>query len=532
MKEHAQFAGLVLAEPQLGAFLEAVRPGVLPEHFARIEAMTRAFPKLMSFLDQDGMSIARLRKVAFGAATEKTATVCPPTQDPPPSERPPKRKRKGHGRCPASGYTGARRVRVTHPTLKPGDPCPNCQKGKLRVQPKSAPVIRVEAQPPITATIFDLEVLRCDLCGKTFTATPPVEAGTEKYDPSVGVMTGLLRYGTGLPFYRLAKLQMSLGVPLPASIQWEQAKAAAALLKPVFDQLIFEAAQSPLFHNDDTTMRVSELRQQIKKEIKPERTGIFTSGVVAQTQDHPIALFFTGRLHAGENLAFVLQHRQAHLPTPILMSDGLSRNEPPAFNVILACCNAHARRGFVEVAPDFPEECRHVLESLRSIYRFDAQAKEDALTPEQRLQFHQTHSQPVMGELHTWLEKQRDDKQIEPNSGLGQANRYLLRHWEPLTLFLRMAGAPLDNNLVERALKDAITHRKNSLSYKTQRGAKVGDLFMSLIHTCRLNKVNPFDYLLTLVRQAEHVRANPKQFLPWNYKNATWATTPPLINSC
>src|ERR1022692_2258100 len=95
---------------------------------------------------------------------------------------------------------------------------------------------------------------------------------------------------------------------------------------------------------------------------------------------------------------------------------------------------------------------------------------------------------------------------------------YLLRHWEKLTLFLKEPGAPLDNNVVERALKKAIRHRKNSLFYKTRKGAAMGDLFMSLIHTCELNGANPFDYLTELQRHAHEVKRHPALWMPWNYR--------------
>jgi hypothetical protein len=474
------------------------------------------------------MSLARLRRVAFGAPTEKTDTVCPPVDPAAANPKRPKRKRRGHGRNGARCYTGAKRLPVSHPILKPGDQCPACEKGKLRRQPKPAPVVRVEAQPPVSATVYEMEVLRCNLCGKTFTATTPPEAGTEKYDASVGVMVGVLRYGSGMPFYRLEQLQQSLGVPLPSSVQWELAEAVAQTVQPAADHLAWMAAQSSTVFNDDTTMRVGDLRQQIRAEIQPERTGIFTTGIVAQAGDHPIALFFTGREHAGENLSELLRERQADLPPPVQMCDGLSRNEPKEFETILGCCLAHGRRPFVESAANFPQECQYVLESLRAVYRFDAQAKADGLSPEARLQFHQTHSQPVMDQLKGWLQMQLDEKRVEPNSDLGQAINYLLGHWERLTLFLRRAGAPLDNNICERALKMAILHRKNSLSYKTERGAQVGDLFMSLIHTCRLNHANPFDYLLALVRHPKELLADPGQWLPWNYRETlrTLAATP------
>ena len=127
-----------------------------------------------------------------------------------------------------------------------------------------------------------------------------------------------------------------------------------------------------------------------------------------------------------------------------------------------------------------------MLESLGNVYDYDAEARERKLSPARRLAFHQQHSGPVMEQLHGWLEAQFAEQQVEPNSGLGKAITYLLRHWKALTAFLREAGAPLDNNICERALKRAMLHRKNALFYSTLHGAQVGDLFMSLIHTCQL----------------------------------------------
>ena len=124
-----------------------------------------------------------------------------------------------------------------------------------------------------------------------------------------------------------------------------------------------------------------------------------------------------------------------------------------------------------------------------------------------------------MEALHAWLNRQFDDKRVEPNSALGGAISYMLKHWDRLTLFLRQPGAPLDNNVCERALKKAILHRKNALFYRTLNGARVGDLFMSLIHTCELNQVNPFDYLTQLQHHADAVALAPERWMPWNYRD-------------
>ena len=134
-----------------------------------------------------------------------------------------------------------------------------------------------------------------------------------------------------------------------------------------------------------------------------------------------------------------------------------------------------------------------------------------------------------MEKLKVWCGAQFAERKVEPNSGLGKAISYLLNHWEKLTLFLRVPGAPLDNNIAERALKKAILHRKNSLFYKNRNGAQMGDLFMSLIHTCELNGVNPFDYLNQLQRHAEELKQTPSDWLPWNYRE-TLARTGALLD--
>jgi hypothetical protein len=199
------------------------------------------------------------------------------------------------------------------------------------------------------------------------------------------------------------------------------------------------------------------------------------------------------------------------------MCDALSRNAPEPLRVILGNCLAHARRHFVDVVNSFPDECRYVLETLAAVFHNDALTRERGLTADQRLQFHQQQSMPRMEELQAWCRRQIEEPKVEPNSGLGKAIQYLLRHWPELTLFLRQVGAPLDNNLCERALKKAILHRKNALFYRTANGAKVGDLFMSLIHTAELSGVNPFDYMTELLRQPD-LKTNPAPWMPWSYR--------------
>lgn len=200
------------------------------------------------------------------------------------------------------------------------------------------------------------------------------------------------------------------------------------------------------------------------------------------------------------------------------MCDALSHNVAGEFKTVVANCLAHGRRQVGDVAEQFPEAARRVIEDLGNVYKHDAQCRKEQMSAQQRLAFHQEHSKPVMDGLHHWMTEQFKQRLVEPNSGLGKALRYLLKHWEALTLFLRVSGTPLDNNLCEQGLKRAILHRKGSLFYKTVTGAEVGDVYMSLVHTCRLCDVNPLDYLNALQRHAADVIARAALWLPWNFQ--------------
>ncbi len=426
-------------------------------------------------------------------------------------------KQAGHGRNPVSAFTGARKVGIAHGQLKHGDRCPECLSGKVYAQKEPRALVRIVGQAPLSATVYELERLRCNACSQVFTAEEPEGIGTDKYDETAAAMIAQLKYGSGVPFNRLEQLERQMGIPLPAATQWEIVEEAAETIRPAHSELIRQAAQGGIVHNDDTGMRVLRLQ----REASDQRTGVFTTGIVSIAQEREIALYFTGRQHAGENLADVLKRRSRQAPAPIQMCDALSRNVPKlseGAEALLANCLAHGRRQFVQIAENFPDECRYVLEMLGRVYGYDGEAKRQKMSADQRLELHRQFSGPVMDELHTWLEAQLAGKKTEPNSGLGKAITYLLRHWRPLTLFLRQAGAPLDNNVVERALKRAVLHRKNALFYRTMNGAEVGDLYMSLIHTCQLCGANSFDYLIELQRHTAELAEHPSEWMPWNYR--------------
>lgn len=547
---------------ELHAIIERAKSVLSASDQEKLTGAVDTLAYLTQELDTKGASIRRLRKIIFGSSSEKTRDVVGQGSEDAPSDEPTapvsasrkdskdkpegnpdtgngksdqvKPPPKGHGRAPSSDYTGAEILPVPHERLKLKDICPECDRGKVYRLKEPKRLLRIRGVSPLIAKLYECERLRCNLCGKVFTAKSPAGVGDAKYDESAAALIALLKYGVGLPFNRIARLQKEFGVPLPTSTQWDVIEAAAALLAPTYSELVSQAAQGEVLYNDDTTMKVLELDgPEWAKDFPTDdafegRTGVWTSGVVSTGDRGKVALFFTGQKHAGENLSDVLSQRSAELGLPIQMCDALSRNTCGEFETLLANCNTHARRNFVEVEPNFPEEVRHVLNVWRQVYVTDANARQEKLDPAARLAKHQAESEPIMTELKRWGQNLLDQKQVEENSGLGVAIRYMLKHWSKLTLFLREPGAPLDNNLCERVLKKAILHRKNALFYRTLNGARVGDMFMSLIHTAELNKVEAFPYLVAVLRHHDAVAEAPADWMPWNYAAALAKLPAPL----
>jgi hypothetical protein len=516
---------------EIDGFLARVRERMSPEDHATAVAHVDTTRRFLDVL----MSRSQLQRMSFGPSTETTEAVlgpgAPSPEAPGEGSRPAEAKpHKGHGRHGVEDYPGATVVHVPHATLRRGDGCPSCHKGRLYDSGKPGIDYRFRGQPIVVLTIHKEETLRCNLCGELFRAEPPPEAGTERHDATVGSAIANLKYGAGVPFRRLETLQQSLGVPLPAANQWEIVKKTAEACTPVHEELEREAARGDLVQNDDTPMKILGRKKKGEPAVeapsdddgkksgkaKKKRKSVVTTGLVSKVEGHTVVLYATGRRQAGENLAAILEKRPKDLGPPIQMSDGLDANIPKGFATIVSNCAVHARRHFVNVLDFFPEECRHVIEALAKVYHNDDLAT--GMTPAERLRFHQESSGPVMKSLKEWLEAGLREKKVEPNSRLGKAYSYMLKRWDRLTRFLEVAGTPLDNNLTERILKLAILHRKNALYYRTERGARVGDILMSLIQTARVNGENPFEYLTALQRHAARVRETPGDWLPWTYR--------------
>jgi hypothetical protein len=434
--------------------------------------------------------------------------------------------RPGHGRQGAEAYVGAERVECRHETLAVGERCPVCGRGRLYRVP-SGVEIRLDGNALVSAIRYELEKLWCSGCGEVFTAQLPEDIAEEKYSFRARAVLAVGRYYLGLPFHRIEGYQAMLGVPLPDATQWDVIETVGDCGHVVFRYLEHLAAQGELIYQDDTSVRVLSLlkaNQEFETRAEalglsrsPERTGMYTTALVVKRGEQTICLYYSGRSHAGENLATLLKQRQAGRDRPLVMSDALSHNEADEANLIRCHCLAHGRRKFSELEEVFPAECQVVLEALKQVFDHDEVARHEQMEDAARLAYHQQYSAPIMDGLKAWLKKQLDDRLVEPNSSLGKAIAYMQGHWETLTRFLHLPGAPIDNNLCERALKLFIRQRKHSLFYKTEHSAYVASVLSSLIATCVQAGVKAVDYRVALQENRHEVFLNPAAWLPWNY---------------
>ena len=414
---------------------------------------------------------------------------------------------KGHGRNGADAYTGAEKIEVPHESLEPGDPCPKCEEGTVYETNRPGVLVRLMGQAPIGAKVYYLQKLRCNLCGEVFTAEPPAgvgerevrrDGGEHDRPAEIRERNAVQSRGEAArePGHSLAGLDPVGHRPRPGG-------ACRAGLRGV------DPASGPRrrgvqrrHHGQDpgadgrawpgkrrwrrtpptsAEMPAEDAAEDSAKPSKAERTGMFTSGIVSTREGRRIALFFSGRQHAGENLKDVLTRRAAELAPPIQMCDALSRNLPAELQTIVANCLAHGRRQFVDVADRFPEECRHVLEALAVVYHNDAMARERKLSPRGTSAVSPGRERSDHGGTPCLacaaVRRATGGAQLGagrghlvPAEALGEADALPAR-----------AGAPLDNNLCERALKKAILHRKNAkfrimLSSASRRHVFQGDL--------------------------------------------------------
>jgi len=409
--------------------------------------------------------------------------------------------------------------------INKGDHCSCCSKGKV-YKYTPAVLLRVSGNAPLSCHKHVAEQLRCNSCGEIYTADLPEHViadgpRDQQYGYSPRSVMCIGKYFAGSPFYRQEHINGLLGTPIAASTIFDQCEKVANALNPIFKAIKCEAANARLFYLDDTTNRILEQQPVMKKGRDGRerlRSGIYTSAVLAiDDKDRRLVLFQTNVGHAGEFMQEILSARDPTRAPPTLMSDALSANHVIGHEFVKCLCNAHGRRGFVELIEQSPDEVIYALELYQHAWVNDIHCADNAMTPEQRRDYHCEHSLPHMQTLLAWCHTQLDTDVVEPNSNLGKAMQYFIRHYDGLTAFCQLLGAPIDNNEIERLIKLIVRARKNSLFFKTSVGADISDIITSILAICHENNVNAFHYLTSVQRNQLSVKASPEKWMPWSY---------------
>jgi len=442
---------------------------------------------------------------------------------------------QNHGRLSANDYTGCPIIEVPleNDVLRNGR-CPHCLEcntpSKLMKQPPSV-VVFLDSQPLITGNRYQLERVRCSVCQTYFTAPLPSDLqGRSKYSYGATSSITIHHYYAGMPFKRLEMIQKLQGVPLADSTQYDlMVEFYEGPVKLIIRVLRQCAANGVQFYLDDTNGRIIEQMLINKQAHSPkEKSAIHATALISEYQGHRIYLFVTNQQTAGKTFSSLLKAR--HVDEDFqTMSDASASNFDAVDDTLMArwiitLCLTHSRRKFHELFdPDVEDDVSFVIRTIGTVYHHERYCKQMKLSPQERLEYHQQHSQPMMEALRVWLTNCLKFKDVEPNSGLGYAIIYLLKRWCWLTQFYRVPGGKMDNNLCEIAIKVVIRYRNNSRFYATFYSAQLGDAMMSLLHTAAASEVNLFHYLTSIQEYGTDVETNPKAWLPWCYQQTILA---------
>lgn len=434
---------------------------------------------------------------------------------PPPDDLSPTRKKKTpRKRQFESTYT--------HPLASTSNTCEKCYCRLSLTKPKV--IFRVTSTALFTTEKHQLETKRCIGCGLTVSADPgfDVQGMIGQFTSYAAAVLIVLHYYMGMPFNRLSRFLSFMNGALPSSSQWDVASQSYDRLKPMYIALWLHSRESAKnMRVDDSGAKILSTSGKIRDGTTGGRSGVNATALKIMThQNEEISLFITGLQHGGEVVNTLLHARESNKQI-IKISDAANKNfalsAKSKQQVIEAACNEHAFAMFRSLRNDYPTHYQFVAETYNKIYELDRLCKSEKLNDEERLRRHQKTSLPLMAKFAKWTLVKLNSGTIEENSNEGRAFHYVINQFAKLTEFLKTPGVPLDTNLVEQFLRVSKRYFRNSSFFKTDTGAEVGDMFMSLTRTAIDAGVSPIDYICWCLDNHEDLKMNPNNYFPWMY---------------
>lgn len=433
-----------------------------------------------------------------------------------------KRRRKNNGgKYGFDDYPSSPTFEVKVDCYNKGDCCLHCQAGKL-YNGEARKQLQFNAHAPIEVNRYIREVLRCNRCGQEIIADLPKNFRKWTY----AAKSKVVLYKThGMPFYRLQKLQSMYQIPLPANTMWQQCNEIwEDGAKQVYGELLQLLGESHYLNVDDTGVKILEAIESDKSKPDKDRRACHSTTISGDTVDgYKIEVYISAQDYAGNNIKPLIENSKNlnsghHLK---IMGDASSMNKPSveaslSSQIHMVNCLEHGRRKFYDIKEDYVRECAYFLKEINAIFAYERQFKEEK--PGKRLKLRKQFSAQHIGNIYREIDRLLSKKEVEPNSSLGKAMKYWLNNRKGLTAFLRMKDVGVSNNRAERSLKTLILQRKNSLFFKTMNSAEILSGLSSIVQTCKMNEVNGFAYLNWLQENSSKCIANPKDYLPWRFK--------------
>jgi transposase len=349
------------------------------------------------------------------------------------------------------------------------------------------------------------------------------------------------KYDDHLPLYRQSERLARHGIDIARQTLCDWVMQCADLLQPIVEAMKPDLLASPKLHTDDTVIPVQEEGRDKTKEgrlwvylgyktVIPDekalkassKLGLSKTGIDTPTEivgcEKPCAIFDYSPDRQQKWAEGFLKNYKGYLQADAYTGyDHLFKSK----NIIEVVCMAHARRKFFEVAKasDVPGIATTALAYIRELYKIERQAKN--LSPMGKKAFRKRKAKPILKQYKKWLLAQQ--ARVLPKSPLGIAVTYSLNNWSALTRYLGNGILDIDNNKAERLMRPIAVGRKNWGQTGSDRGGVAAAVIYSLIETCKLNKINPYDYLRdVLARLPNTLNRDIQSLFPYNWKPQTF----------
>ncbi len=425
-------------------------------------------------------------------------------------------KQHKHGRNPLPDHLP--RIEIEHDLTDEQKPCPCC--GEVRCRIGSEVSEQLEYLPASFKVLKHIRhTYACRRC-ETEAVHPQIATAPKPLQPIAKGLPGpgLLAYvtlsklGDHLPLYRLERIFERQQVEVARSTMCAWLAAVGELVRPLVEWMARLVRASKVVHTDDTRVPI-----QAPGEGKCRQGRIWT---YLGDREHPYIVYdYTpDRTRAGP--ANWLRDFKGYLQADAYGGyDGIFHGE----GAIEVACWAHARRKFFEAKETDGKRAAAMLTFVRDLYAIEDDAR--PLTDNERRAMRQARSVPILKEIKTWLDRERDV--VLPRSPMAQAITYALNQWDALNVYVREGFLNIDNNAAERALKRVAIGRKNWLFAGNDRAGGTAALLYSLIASAERHQLDPQRYLTSLLARLPGLPPSdlPK-LLPDAWKRADVEATP------